>query len=348
MDLARSRERSRHRTTSRPSRPPKIVSRILLIPSASIDLFGQGVDLVKLVRYLNRNLESSALRHRVKFFVVVDGNIEHRTGKQSLYRAKALQIRQKIPFKTFRVTRNSPVTSDVFSAAREACIVDIDAFTQLKEEACKAMMNKEIVEFGLVIGLGSEVVRDDREDAEYTGIKEEDAYSCTAWVKSFETTDNDVYDPLRNISFISLARAYCKDVFRLDLSDIGTKPHEKRAIISRFIVANIAYALSGNLFRRPLPRDHSELCVAETCWHGGERESYAATGLCSACQRLAKETGLTERYVPLLHDFKSAVIAIEQVAMAALSDPLISNDRKKPTERPALRYGLGEPGHERR
>ena len=31
-----------------------------------------------------------------------------------------------------------------------------------------------------------------------------------------------------------------------------------------------------------------------------------------------------------------------------LSDPLISNDRKKPTERPALRYGLGEPGHERR
>ena len=34
-------------------------------------------------------------------------------------------------------------------------------------------------------------------------------------------------------------------------------------------------------------------------------------------------------------------------SMSDLSDPLISNDGKKPTERAALRYGLGKADHER-
>lgn len=35
------------------------------------------------------------------------------------------------------------------------------------------------------------------------------------------------------------------------------------------------------------------------------------------------------------------------LVVATLTYPLISNDLEKPAERPALRYGLGEAGHER-
>jgi hypothetical protein len=227
-----------------------------------------------------------------------------------------LDIKQTRPFRHFELAATGTTTNNNLKVAREIAIVDLDAFEQL--QACaRSAVGKQPSRDGIIIGIGSEVISEDRPDAEWTGIREEDAYSCLGDLMSFDVTDNDIDRTFRNVCYISLARAYSKTVFGAPLLDPHLEKLERRAIVARYLIANIAHALSSILFRQPLPREHNALCVAETAWSGGELESYSAKGLCESCREVAQTRGLARYYVAALRNWETAYRCIESVTQVS-------------------------------
>ena len=289
---------------------------VYLVPTRSIDLFSEGIDLFRLARYLNLVLSHGRTAHVIEFKVVIEGGVERRPRRQHLYRDKGLDLRQIVPFKHFKLADAEGLPHYVNSSYEYVNIVDLDALGQLKTFV-EDTVGEAAADFHLILGIGSEVISDDKEGYEWSGRSEDDAYSCLGDIMSYPDASNEDYRPSRNVAFISLARAHAENVFGDPLSDQKSSAYDKRAVISRYLVSNIAHALSGFLFRNPLPREHVAMCVAATVWAGGERASYSAAGLCEKCQRRAMQEGLTSRYARVLHDPGTAIACIGRLETAS-------------------------------
>jgi hypothetical protein len=289
---------------------------VFLIPTRNIDLYSHGIDLAKLAEYLNGSIRHSLHSCCLQFKVILDKSVDNTFGRQAEYKYLGLDLKQIQPFRHFELAASGTTTSNNLKVARETAIVDLDAFEQL--QACaRSEVRKHPASYAIIVGIGSGVISEDRADAEWTGIREEDAYSCLGDIMTYDVTDNDTDRTFRNVCYISLARAYSKTVFGPRLSEPHLKKPAQRAIIARYLIANIAHALSAILFRQPLPREHNALCVAETAWSGGELESYSATRLCESCRRMAQTGGLARYYVATLRDWETAYRCIESVTQVS-------------------------------
>ena len=289
---------------------------VFLVPTRSIDSYSQGIDLVKLARYLNRSLSSFRNRRVLDFKVVTEHRIERSAGKQKDYSRAGLDLRPRWRFRHFNLANQITVTEDQLEEYKQTCLVDLDAFEQIKEFVLSAAEEKEI-ELGQIIGIGSEVVSEDREGAQWKGKSKEDAYSCIRDVMTFPEYDNDFYRPSWNVTFISLARAWSTSIFGQQLDRGEPYGLANRAIISRYIISNLSGCIAASVFKTPLSDRHIQLCVASDAWGDEEAQSYAASGLCGSCQAVARTSGLAARYKQVFRTPQAAFRVVEQLAVAS-------------------------------
>jgi hypothetical protein len=140
----------------------------------------------------------------------------------------------------------------------------------------------------LAIAIGSDVYVPDIPDNAFDSNAASDSYSCLGSGVTINEIDNNKDKPFQNIAIISLAmlglvfpEAWDKD------RDI----HSRRAIISRYIVTNIAHFLGGRIFARDLDRDIRH-CVWRRPTGSGERERHTKRkDFVNAAQISSKRSG---------------------------------------------------------
>lgn len=281
---------------------------VFLIPTTAIYEYGFEIDLLALSSRINSTLKSSQFQFRV----ILKDRVQDKYVSPKIYRSDGLKLRHTRDFENFVPATN--VTFSVgFQAARRTSIVDLDAFDQVKEWARPALLELPASP-AILVGVGSEVVGPDDPEEEWTGIGEQDAYSCLVDIRTDRTND----DPRESqyICHISLARAYSSEVYRLYLWDPQTSKRRKRAIIERYIIVNVAMALANFLFQKPLVGECGNVCVANTNTMGGEQVSYIAEGLCDICRHEARGYGLAQNLRGALATVDEAFEAIEQLCRA--------------------------------
>jgi hypothetical protein len=249
--------------------------RVFLVPTTSYQMHSQGCDLSKIASAL------TAAQDSFEFIVIVrtDGSRLEITKNQSL--------------KFIKFNESQRLSVAEVEEALGLYVVDLDAFEQINE-FLNQNVNGGLKDYDLAAAICSRVYVPDVSDNEFFG-DEKDAYSCLGSGISILDINNNHNNPYRNIAVISLARL---SIVYPEAWDSNKEGEEKRAIISRYIIANIAHLLAGRMFAEDLDRNHQAMCVAESNYFGGERASYHAKGLCQECEQkvMTPQIGLADKY----------------------------------------------------
>ena len=185
----------------RPGRDPKEIG-IYLIPTSSIDLYSQGVDLHKLCIYLNKRMRAAQSPCKMAFYVLIGKQIEQRNGTQSSYSTFGLRLKQRHPFINFEPRDNTTTWSAGFDEAKKTYIVDKDALDQINSAGI-LVIEAHGLDTALFVAIGSEVLSEDSPKSQFRGERTEDAYSVLSDFMSVNTIDNDSMAdtdrPFRNV-----------------------------------------------------------------------------------------------------------------------------------------------------
>lgn len=280
---------------------------VYIVPTTSYNLLSKGTSLFKLCDILNK--QQKKYQQSFRFYVLLAHFMLEKDVSTKAYDNMGLVLEQKQPFENFRFNEMCHTPIGIREEARRNYIADKDAFQQITSFAASTV-GRVAVQNSMIVGIGSEVISEDDRYAEVTGIAEDDAYSCLGNVMSTKDDNNNNEYKYQNVCYISLARATADAVFP-ELKAMPDGALTSRAIVARYITANLCHFISGRIFVKNLNRDHGALCVAESNWTsgGGERAAYAAEGLCRKCMLEIQKTGVANKYRENI-DWLSGAIAI--------------------------------------
>ncbi len=248
--------------------------RVFLVPTTSYITYSQQCNINTLAALLNDS-------QKIFQFIVMGGKT-----------ARGLPIIKETQLKYINFNPSHRKPPDVEREAVNSYIVDLDAFTQIKRFLEKNVSNG-FRDDDLAIAISSDVYVPDIPDNAFDSEAASDSYSCLGSGVTINDIDNNKEKQFNNIAIISLARV---GLIFPEAWDKDRDVHARRAIISRYIVTNIAHFLAGRIFSQDLDRDHQALCVAEANWIGGEKASYQAKGLCELCKDCVKEVGVANKF----------------------------------------------------
>jgi hypothetical protein len=206
--------------------------------------------------------------------------------------SRRLPIIKNTPLRHVKFNDSHRKPPDVEREAINSYIVDFDAFAQIKRFLERNASNG-LKDDDLAIAISSDVYVPDIPDNAFDSDAASDSYSCLGSGVTVNDTDNNKDKQFHNIAIISLARV---GLIFPEAWDKDRDVHARRAIISRYIITNIAHFLAGRIFSQDLDRDHQALCVAESNWMGGEKASYQARGLCELCKERVKQIGIADKF----------------------------------------------------
>ena len=283
--------RSKIRSTKRPIR-------VVLVPSQTYEVSSYQCNLRLLRDRLNESQDCFL------FLTLKDQGVPRQPGSPfGSYRSGA-KIERITPLANVKPKQIGAKTLDERQVAVDTYIEYKDVFRQLLEftssrdledpettfrarvrqffDSFRRVLSKRPDRFrddDLIVGIGSEVAMPDL-DAEAEGTAELDAYACLSyWGDDSEGMDNNIYEPLNQVCFISLRRLAL--VFPEATST--DQPERARALVSRYVIMNVAGYLAARTVASSPGHFEATGCLNEEAWIGAEREGYYVRGFCDAC-----------------------------------------------------------------
>jgi hypothetical protein len=206
---------------------------------------------------------------------------------------------------------------------RDQYISDLDAFEQIAKFAEEELHSSHD---DIIIVISSQIFIPENIEEKISGDPKLDAYSCLSNAISMGDIDNNNPKKFHNIVLLSTVRlsivfpGLWEEAITIKLLEIlESRGMNARRKVARYIIGNVAHALSTKSFGKSLTREHRAKCVAENNWLdlGGETDSYWARGLCGDCETKAGQYGLARMYETKGLETGDVVKAIGKIAGVA-------------------------------